>query len=276
MRRVLFVALVCLLLSAIGATSVAAQVETVTKEEYAAMSKEERMAAKAEAVRLGQEQPFTGTLRTGIETETPPKRQPETPSAVFGTVIYDTGVFDTIPTQPAGITDILSYGNQFNSHNGNPIPAPSVTVTQIAVWPALVNGSTTASGSAFMTVFGPVNTAGTNASPILSVNHPGIVPQTWNTVAHLGTVSPATGTGTAASFLIGMFGGASGAGTPCNSDCVGLDTGIGSTVNGQGFHGMRVDDFGGGDFGTIASANALLRAIGNVVPVELMSFSIED
>lgn len=274
MRRVVLVGLMCSFLLSVGAGVALAQVEGVTKEEFAAMSLEERMAAKAAAVAAAADSLFTGTLQTGIYTN-PPEHLAPTPSrATMGTITYDTGVFDALPSQPAGITDILSYGNRFNTQNGGIIPAPTVTVTQIAVWPALINGSTTGSGMAFMTIFGPLNTAGTNAMPILSVNQPNIQAQAWNTVAQLGTVSPATGTGTAASFLIGVFGAANGAGTPCASDCVGLD--IGGTVNGQGFHAMHIDDFNGGDFGTIANANALLRAIGNVVPVELMSFTVGD
>ena len=246
--------------------------QDVTPEEFKAMSKSERMEAKLRDA--ASHEPFSGTLRTGIDTN-PPAHHLTEPRASMGTIVYDSGVFDALPVQPGGITDILSFGNQFDTQMGGPIPAPTVTVTQIAVWPALVDGSTTASGSAFLTIFGPLNTAGTNASPIDSTNQPGIVPQTWNTVSQLGVVSPSTGTGTAASFLIGVFGATGGPGTDCNTDCVGMDTGAGSTVNGQGFHAMHIDDFGGGDFGTIANANALIRAIGNVVPVELMNFTVD-
>ena len=260
-------ALVALVAATVGGTAIA---QEITPEEFKAMSREQRMEAKLDDA--ARHQPFSGTLQTGRDTNPPAHHRAEA-RAQMGTIVYDSGVFDALPAQPAGIGDILSYGNQFNTQLGGPIPAPSVTVTQVAFWPALVDGSTTASGSAFVTIFGPVNTAGTNASAINSTNQPGIVPQTWNTVAQTGTISPATGTGTAASFLIGVFGAASGAGTDCATDCVGLDTG--DTVNGQGFHAMHIDDFSGGDFGTIANANALIRAIGNVVPVELMNFSID-
>ncbi|MEM9557089.1 MAG: hypothetical protein AAGC60_22720 [Acidobacteriota bacterium] len=271
MSRIVLIALTCLLLTA---TMAMAQIETVSQEEYAAMSKDERMAAKAAAVEAQAQRPFTGTLDKGVPTN-PPQHLASDPSrATMGTITYDAGVFDALPTQPAGITDILSFGNQFDTQNGGIIPAPTVTVTQIAAWPALVDGSSTASGSAFFTIFGPVNTAGTNAAPINSTNQPNIQPQAWNTFSQLGVVSPATGTGTAASFLIGIFGAASGGpGTDCDGDCAAFDTG--DTVAMQGFHAMRIDDFSGGDFGTIANANALIRAIGNVVPVELMNFSVE-
>ncbi|MEM9594259.1 MAG: hypothetical protein AAGD06_08350 [Acidobacteriota bacterium] len=265
MRKFVIPAIVCLLACAPAAL---AQVEGVTMEEYEAMSTEERKAAKAEAV--ANHVPFTGTLKTGIDTNPPAQPQPTAARATMGTITYDAGVFDTVPTQPAGITDILSFGNQFNTQNGGPIPAPTVTVTQIAVWPALIDGGTS-SGSGFLTIFGPVNTAGTNAAPVNSTNQPDLQPGAWNTVAQSGVIPT---TGTAASFLIGMFGAASGGpGTPCDGDCPGFDTG--DTVGGQGFHAMHIDDFSGGDFGTISNANALIRAIGNVVPVELLTFSIE-
>jgi len=255
MRRVLLVGTLCLMLLA--------------TQGLLAQSLEDRKAFKAQETANAKE--FTGTIQAPIQTKAPNLPNSQTGEAAFGTITYDTGTFTNLAVQPAISGDVLSFGNQFNTQNGGIIPTPSVTVTQIAVWPALVDGSTTGSGSAFLTIFGPVNTAGTNAAPINSTNQGGLSPQTWNTVSQSGVIPF---TGPAASFLIGMWASTAPAtGSPCATDCVGFDDS--ASVNGQGFHGMHVDDFSGGDFGTISGENALIRAIGNVVPVELMTFEID-
>jgi hypothetical protein len=180
-----------------------------------------------------------------------------------GTIQYDTGVFTGVGNIPL-IADNFSFGNQFG-----PCPLP-FTVTNVSIFMALVDGGTTGSGNAFVTIFSALNTAGTGAGAITSPS----VPLNANAFNMVGVNVPYTGTGTS-TFLAGVWNagaGSTAAPTPCGTDCVGFD----SNDGGQGFHGFAMEDLGGGNFSPITDANAILRVSGINVPVELMSFSIED
>lgn len=244
-RNVLIVALCVLVAGALVAAA------GMTEDEIALAE-----ARKAADVAASPQHHFSGTLEP---------RTVGTPEAGPGTIQYDTGTFTGVGDIPA-VGDNFSFGNRFNTYNGNPIPLP-ITVTQVSVYMAMVDGSSTGTGNAFATVYGPLNTAGTNAAPIQS---PLVAMSagTFNVVSY--TAATITGTGNG-SFLAGVWNptqGTTSAPTPCGNDCVGFDS------NGTVFHGFAMEDLNGGNFTPIA-ANALLRVSGNVVPVELMNFTIQ-
>jgi len=192
----------------------------------------------------------------------------------FGTVVYDTGNFTNVPNIPA-VTDNFSFGNQHDSALGNPLSATPITVTAFQFFMALVNSSSAGTATAFITVFGPLNTAGTNASPLSSVSISAAAGM-FNTFTFATPVVVPTTGGAPFSFLAGVWNPTAGPGTPtpCANDCLGFDNS--GTVNGQGFHGMAIEDIGGGNFTPIPTANGMLRVSGKNVPVELMDFSIDD
>jgi|GEM_PF-6278961 len=234
-----------------------------TPAQLAKMSPAERHAA-VQAMKDRQPAParFTGTLQR-VDTNRASR-------AGAGTVVYDDGVFSTVGTIAAASADVM-FGNRFNSANAGPIPPP-ITVTALAMWPALVNGSTTLAGNAWQSIFGPLSGGGGAATQgALFSSQATYTPQTWNTLP----VAPAViiPTTAAASFQAGMWngGGAPPAGL-CATDCVGFSTG---SVGGQGFHGMHMQDVNGMSFMAVPGLNAMVRPSGNVVPVELMSFSVE-
>lgn len=180
-----------------------------------------------------------------------------------GTIQYDTGVFTGVGNIPA-IGDNFAFGNQFG-----PLALP-FTVTDLSIFIAIVNSSTTGSGNAFVTVFSALNTAGTGAAPRTSPS----VPLNANAFNNVAVNEAFTGTGSS-TFLAGVWNptaGSTAGPTPCANDCVGFDNNDG----GQGFHGMAIEDLNGGNFTPITTANAIYRVSGTNVPVELMSFSIED
>ncbi len=234
---------------------------------FAHLSKAERQAANqalkdAESAQAGPG--FQGRLRTGVQHQAPL-------NTVNISITYDTGTFTGIGTIPA-VPDNFAFGNNFDSVDGGPIGGAkaTITITQLTAFMAIVNSSTTVTNNAFMTIFGPPNTAGV-AVALTSANIGDLQPGTFNTVA-LGT----TITGTNLNFMAGVWNptnGTTGDTNPCTNDCVGFDSS--GTSNGQGFHGMAVEDFGGGNFTPNSVANAMLRATGALVPVELMSFSID-
>ena len=198
--------------------------------------------------------------------------QPESGNhTVFRTLVYDTGTFTGVPDIPA-IADNFAFGNRYQSANGIPFVSLPLTVTAFSVFLAAVNSSLTGTGNAFLTVFGPLNTAQTNAMPVASVNVANLQAGSFNIFTF---VTPAVITA-APSYLAGVWNptaGSTAAQTPCGNDCVGLDTS--GTLNGQGFHAMAIEDLGGGNFQMIPGANAILRT-SYKVPVELMNFTIED
>jgi len=79
-----------------------------------------------------------------------------------GTLVQDCKVPPAGVGNVPAVADNFSFGNVFG-----PCPLP-FTVTDLSLFMVIVNSSTAGSGNAFVTVFGPLNTAGTNASPITS------------------------------------------------------------------------------------------------------------
>lgn len=168
-----------------------------------------------------------------------------------GTVTYDPGPPQDFFRGFDGTN--RSVGNVFNTRNGNPLfpgPLSFVTVFPIAV-----------GGDVIVTVWGPP--AGPNAPLLTYVTGSGAVNSTFNAVPL--TVSVGS------SFLAGQYIGTFGSGP----DSVGIRS---SSINGQGFHAMQINFVGGTTgtgFQTITGQNAMVRASGVVVPVELMHFDIE-
>jgi hypothetical protein len=187
------------------------------------------------------------------------------PEGAVGTIVYDTGTFTGVGNIPA-IADNFSFGNVFG-----PCPLP-FTVTDLSMFMAIVDSLTTGSGNVFATVFGPLNTAGTNASPITSP----LVALNANAFNNVSVSVQFTGTGSS-SFLAGVWNptaGTTAGPTPCANDCVGFDSA--GTVAGNGFNGFALEDLNGGNFNAITNANAIYRVSGPNVPVELMSFTIDE
>lgn len=161
-------------------------------------------------------------------------------------IIYDDGVANAAPTVSS-----FCYGNQFNTVNGTGT-VKSFSVTQLSFF--MLSGAGT--DNVFISVFGPV--VGTAAPVLTSASVPAPNAGAFNTV----TLSPIVGTG---SFLAGVW--------YIGGDTVGMGTG---TINGQGHHGMMINDIAGTGFATVAGQNALVGASTAFVPVELMGFSVTD
>ncbi len=266
MRKTALVLILALLVA--GAIHVTAENvgKNITPDEFSGMSKAERQAAaqalkNADSATAGPG--FQGTLRTGTKHSVPAR-------TVNISITYDTGTFTGVGTIPA-VADNFSFGNHFDSVNGDPIGGTknTVTITQLTAFMAIVDGDTTGTGGAFATIFGPP--VGTVAPSLKSANIAGLQAGAFNTIAIATTI-----TGTNLNFMAGIWNPTAGstAGTnPCATDCVGFDNA--GTVAGQGNHGMAIEDFGGGNFTPNTTANAMLRATGSLVPVELMRFSVD-
>jgi hypothetical protein len=168
-----------------------------------------------------------------------------------GTVAYDPGPPQDFFRTYDGTN--RSVGNVFNTRNGNPLlPGPLSFVT---VYPIAVGGDV------IVSVFGaPV---GSNAPLLQFVTGTGVASNTFNAVP----VSPSVGS----SFLAGQYLGTFGSGP----DSIGIRS---ASFNGMGFHAMQINFAGatsGTGFQTIQGQNAMVRASGVVVPVELMNFKVE-
>ncbi len=192
--------------------------------------------------------------QTPIDWSRPKVNKLDTPirtqggNRAFGTIQYDTGTVTGTPNIGS-----VTWGNQFNTADGNPVTANG-SVTQVQFYMA------GADGFAFVSMYGPVG-GGTTASVIVSSNL--AVVTGFNTLPfNFGYTGP--------SFLLGVWAD----GSPI-TDMVGVDSA--GTVGGQGFHGMVINDIVGTGFQTLPSSNVIMRPTGNlVVPVELMSFSVDE
>jgi len=178
-------------------------------------------------------------LDTPIQTPAPKGAR------AIGTITYDDGTVTAVP-----VNSSFCYGNQFNTWSGNAVMA-SGSVTALDIYMAGMGGT-----AAFVSILGPVG-AGTSAAVLTSFSTPLAIG--WNAVV---PASPVNYVGS--SFLAGVwyFGG----------DSVGLGSG---TVAGQGGHGMYINDISGTGFVALSSVNALVRASGDVLPVELMTFTVQ-
>ena len=183
-------------------------------------------------------------------TAVTPPRHVDAPSTL-GTIQYDTGVFSGTPGNPVD----FMWGNQFNTQGTGAPVLPSGSVATVTVYMGTVGGSL-----AYLSMFGPVN--GTTAPKLISTNLP--MAAGFNTLIVPGGPIGYGGP----SFLAGIWFNAPG------GDAVGLDT----NASPAGFHGAVIDDNfpnpTGTGFQAVTFLNAIVRVQGNVLPVELMEFSV--
>lgn len=172
-----------------------------------------------------------------------------------GTITYDDGV-STITFGGGAI-----IGNRFNTHTGVPVLA-SGSVTQVQA--VVIQGPAFTSNSAGFVLEGP-QTVGGGAQAIFSTfTAPGTA--VTETVTFSGLSAAYTGS----SFFV-LFGDFASVYVPA------FGTG---TTNGQGHHGVVGYTGGQGpnitgtfDFGE--TLNSLVRASGNILPVELIEYGVE-
>lgn len=172
-----------------------------------------------------------------------------------GTITYDDGV-STVTFGGGAI-----IGNRFNTHTGVPVLA-SGSVTQVQA--VVIQGPAFASSSAGFVLEGPQTTGGGAQAIFSTFTAPGTA--TTETVTFSGINASYTGN----SFFV-LFGDFASVYVPA--------FGTGST-NSQGHHGVVGYTGGMGpnitstfDFGE--TLNSLVRASGNILPVELIEYGIE-
>lgn len=176
-------------------------------------------------------------------------------SRAVGTITYDDGAGSTTFGGGAII------GNRFNTHTGVPVLASGTVDTIVAV---VAQGPAFTTSSAGFVIEGPQTTGG-GAMAIFSSFTSGITGAT-DTVTFTGIGATYPGS----SFFV-LFGDFASVYVPV------FDSG---TVNGQGHHGVVGYTGGMGpnitstfDFG--GTLNALVRASGNILPVELIDYGVE-
>jgi hypothetical protein len=198
-----------------------------------------------------------GSYKSGDLTKTldKPINRPAADKAV-GTITYDDGV----GTNTFGGGAII--GNRFNTHDGGITVTTSGMVTEVVA--VVQQGPAFSSTSAGFVLLGPQTTGG-GAFAIFST-FTGAITGMTDTLTFTGIGANYTGN----SFFV-LFGDFASIYVPV--------FGTGST-NGQGHHGvvgytggMGPNITGTFDFG--GALNALIRASGNILPVELMSFDAE-
>ena len=224
------------------------------------LAPEERRGLWMEARRLRAEDRATKAPAkgSGYATPTPVDVEPgeewTTGGPTVGTISYDSG----FPSVGFGGGQLV--GNRFSTHTAAPVLASGTVSTVQAV---VVPGAGLTTSSAGFVMYGP-QTGGGGAMAVAS---------TFTTASGVIDTVNFTGLGinyTGSSFFV-LFGDFSSSYIPV------LGTG---TVNAQGHHG-RVGYTGGmgpnitatGDLG--GTLNAFVRATGNILPVELMSFRID-
>ncbi len=194
----------------------------------------------------GYSEPLTSSLAAPRPTDQAGERGGSRVGPI--TIVYDDGIVTAVPAVTS-----FTYGNQFNTASGDAVG--SFSVTRLSFYMATGAGT----DNVFVSVFGPVNTTAATASVLGSVSVPlNNGPGAFNTA----TIGPYAGAG---SFLAGVWYAA--------SDTVGLGTG---TNNGQGHHGMVINDIIGTGFTQLTSLNALVGATTAYIPVELMDFKVTD
>lgn len=178
----------------------------------------------------------------------------QNPQEAIGTIRYDDG----FASQGFGGGSII--GQRFNSHTGLPMLTSGTVSTVRAV---VAPGPANTTSSAGFVLLGP-QTVGGGAMAVFSTF--GLATGVIDTVSFSGIGASYTGTeffvlfGDFASVYIPVFGTGTTMGQG-HHGVVGYTGGMGPNITGT-------FDFGG-------TLNALIRASGNIVPVELMSFEIE-
>ena len=187
------------------------------------------------------------------QLDEPVQTQHRKGSRAIGSIAYDDGVVTALP----GVTSHC-FGNRFNTFTGSPVMANGM-LTEMSVFVASGAGT----DGIFVSLYGPVNTtAGT--APFVGDEFVTLTAGsgTWNAINLTGFTTPWSYSGP--SFLAGVW--------YIAGDSVGLGTG---TTNGQGHHGMMINDIVGTGYTELSGLNALVRVTGDIVPVELMHFTIE-
>lgn len=217
----------------------------LTKEMKVAIAKELRGKARTQ-------KPFSNMKRVAQPNRqaAPKKTSHKGVGRAIGTIVYDTGTA-VLSTNAPG----YCVGNRFNTFNGSQPVVVSGSVSSVSFYH--FGG---AFSSFFISAFGPVS--GTAAPLILSTLIPQAGPGFYN--------APFAFNYTGASFQAGVYDGNS----ATTGTQVGIDTG---TVGGQGGHLMAIvwNTGGGTGFTVSPFANSVFRATGDLVPVELMDFSVE-
>jgi len=207
---------------------------------------------RAQAERRGKSPLVRGSKLKGHPLTATPKKS--LPALAVGTIGYDSGA----PSTSFGGGSLV--GNRFNTHTGNPVFSSGTVSTVVG---QVVPGTGLTTNSAGFVLLNP-QTGGGGATAIFS---------TFTTAS--GTADTVTFSGmganyTGSSFFV-LFGDFSSSYIPV--------LGTGSTL-GQGHHGV-VGYTGGvgpsitGTFNLGGTLNAFIRATGNIVPVELMTFNID-
>ena len=222
-----------------------------------AMNAEERRGLWFELKRAEREGPGAGSgfyRNAAAAGSSEPRRATGASGRAVGTITYDDGV-RTIAFGGGAI-----IGNRFNTHTGVPVLANGTVSTVVAV---VEQGPAFTTSSAGFVLLGP-QTVGGGAMAIFS----SFTGATGTTDTVTFNSIGANYTGNSFFVLFGDF---------ANSYIPAFGTG---TVNGQGRHGVVGYTGGMGpnitstfDFG--GSLNALVRATGNILPVELIDSGVE-
>lgn len=185
------------------------------------------------------------------------QRRPAPGTRAVGTITYDDGMIGTTFGGGAII------GNRFNTHTGIPVLANGTVSTIVAV---VVQGPAFASTSAGFVLEGPQTTGGGAMALFSTFTGAGGLTGTTDTVTFTGM-----GVNYPGSSFMALFGDFANVYVPA------FGTG---TVNGQGAHGL-VGYTGGmgpnitGTFDFGGALNGLIRAGGNILPVELIEYGVE-
>ncbi len=213
---------------------------TLEAERTVPTEKAEYMAANPEVATKG---PSTRALDAPVQAARVKS------SRAMGQIIYDDGVMTASP-----VTSSYCYGNQFDTFIGaNPVMV-SGSVTAMSFY----MGTAAGTDAVFVSVFGPVS--GTTASVLASASVPlNNGAGAFNTHVF---ASPINYPGS--SFLAGVW--------YIAGDTPGLASG---TTAGQGHHGMVINDIVGTGFSLLSGLNGMVGAWGDVLPVELMTFTVQ-
>ena len=232
-----------------------------------AMSKEERkqLVAEYKALSKDERQALKGAIPRSDAEGRVHKVEPDQQGGGIGTVQYDTGVGHTeIPSVSS-----VDVGNRFNGAFPSPHSISKVTFQ--------ANGNFFSSLNQ-LRVYGPPGT-GTTAPVLLdtSVTHTTLGAPVMFTL-------PTAVTGLTGSFLVGMIQSTTSITSTAANPAVDINDG------GNGFHGMTIQagsvpmlgpatvGMGFNASPTVAPGvpfNAIIRATGNNLPVELMSFTVD-
>ncbi|MET0552888.1 MAG: hypothetical protein ABW221_07620 [Vicinamibacteria bacterium] len=170
------------------------------------------------------------------------------------TITYDTGTNIGFYPDAVGGNVNRVIGNRFNSQLGQPLLMTGM-LSMLTVFPAN-------NGTQSVSIGGTPNTMGT--ATVIDYIAANLMASTFNQVTFPAVTVPADFVGV----FIGTFGASQPAGLLGMSDMA---------VNGQGYHAVDGFYLGGNQtmLAPIANRNAMIRASGDPLPVELMDFKIQ-